>query len=117
VKPESLIFFALMAGLLLLMFNRGRRSQRDAAATQARVAPGSKIMTTAGLYATVVEVDGDVVVLESAPGQRSRWDRRVVARIITDEPVAAPTDEAVSLDKAPKAPQAAPDGTAPTDRA
>ena len=88
--PESIILLVLLGGMLLLMVSRTRRQQREAQNLQSQLAVGSRIMTTAGLYATVVEVDGSAVVLETAPGQRSRWDRRAVARVLTDDDAAGP---------------------------
>lgn len=73
----------LMAlGLLVLAVTRGRRRQRETLGVQQRLAPGTEVMTTSGLFATVVAIDGDVVTLETGAGHRSRWDRRAVARII-----------------------------------
>jgi preprotein translocase subunit YajC len=91
MQPQSLLLLVLFGGLLLLMFTRQRRTQRETQSMQASLSPGAKIMTTAGLLATVVELDGQVVVLETAPGQRSRWDRRAIARIM---PAEEPTAEA-----------------------
>ena|SRR5664279_4006851 len=85
MQPQSLVFLLLAAGFLYLMFSRSRRQQRTAQQMQAGVAPGTKIVTTAGLYATVVEIDGQTVTLETAPGQHSRWDRRAIARILPDQ--------------------------------
>jgi preprotein translocase subunit YajC len=98
MQPESLILVVLLAGMLLLMFNRSRRQQRDAKNLQSTIAAGTRIMTTAGLFATVVELDDTSVTLETAPGQRSRWDRRAIARVVADEPVvgaepATPADD------------------------
>lgn len=93
MRPESLLLLFLMGGLLFLMFSRTRRQQREVQRTQAGLAPGAEIMTASGLFATVIEIQDQVVVLETAPGQRSRWDRRAVARIIpptSPEPVGEP---------------------------
>jgi preprotein translocase subunit YajC len=87
MQPESLILVVLLAGMLLLMFNRTRRQQREAQSLQATLVEGSRIMTTAGLFATVVHLDDTSVTLETAPGQRSRWDRRAIARVLPDEEV------------------------------
>ncbi len=83
-----LLLFAV--GLLVITFMRGRRQQREAQTTQHQLAPGAEVMTTAGLYATVVAVEDSVVTLETAPGQRSRWDKRAVARIVAPAPGAMP---------------------------
>jgi preprotein translocase subunit YajC len=85
VNPSSLLLLVLMAAVLFLLFSRSRRQQRSAQQLQAGLAPGTKIMTTAGLYATVVDIDGQVVTLETAPGRHSRWDRRAIARVLPQE--------------------------------
>ncbi|HEY6795577.1 MAG TPA: preprotein translocase subunit YajC [Kineosporiaceae bacterium] len=85
MQAQSLILLVLFGGLLFLMFNRTRRQQREAQELQAKLTVGARVMTTAGLYATVVDLDSAVVTLETAPGQQSRWDRRAVARIVTDD--------------------------------
>jgi preprotein translocase subunit YajC len=101
VRPESLLLLVLMGGLLFMMFSRSRRQQREAAQLQSRLAPGSRVMTTAGLYATVVAIEGDAIVLETGPGQTSRWDRRAVSRVLPEEvaePIAgADEDETDSM--------------------
>ena len=90
VDPGSLILLAVTFGLLLTIVTRGRRQRREALDLQERLTVGAEVMTTAGLYATVAELPDDgTAVLETAPGQRSRWDRRVVARVISPEPAAA----------------------------
>jgi preprotein translocase subunit YajC len=61
-------------------------------------------MTTAGLFATVVAVEDDAVVLEIAPGVTSRWNKAAISRVLP-EPVA---DEEVSdADEAPTPPDRA----------
>ena len=40
--------------------------------------PGARVRTTAGMYATVVDVDGDDVILEVAPGVEVRYMKRAV---------------------------------------
>ena len=85
MDPANLLLLVLFGGVLFLMFNRTRRQQREATNLRSGVGPGTKIVTTAGLYATVVEIDGQTVTLETAPGQHSRWDRRAVARVLPDD--------------------------------
>ena len=45
--------------------------------------PGARVRTTAGMYATVVDVDGDDVVLEVAPGVEVRYMRRAVMDVVS----------------------------------
>ena len=61
----SLLFPILLLLPLLLLFSSGRRRQKEAATIQRRLAPGAQVVTTAGLYARVVEVEDVLVVLES----------------------------------------------------
>ncbi len=84
------LIILLPIALLALIFFSGRKRQREAAAVQKQLSPGAEIVTTAGLYATIVEVEADSVVLESSPGVQSRWARAAVARVTSSaEDVAA----------------------------
>jgi preprotein translocase subunit YajC len=80
---SQLIFLLIMVALLVFMFSRTRKQQRAQQQMQGGVAPGAEVMTTSGMFGTVVSVDGDEVVLEIAPGLRTRWTRRAVARVVT----------------------------------
>lgn len=84
MEVGSLLLLLIAVGMLVLLFTRTRSQQRETAAVQAKIAPGVDVMTASGLFATVVEMEDDVVTLETAPGQRSKWDRRAIARVITD---------------------------------
>ena len=48
------------------------------------MAPGARVRTTAGMYATVVGVDGDDVILEVAPGVEVRYIKRAIMQVIPD---------------------------------
>ena len=80
----NLILLGFAALLLFSLVSRSRRAQRTFSQTQAALAPGREVVTAAGLYARVVAVEDDVVVLETAPGQRSRWARQAIARVLPD---------------------------------
>lgn len=68
---------------LVLITMRTRRQQREMAEMQQRLAPGQEVMTTSGVYGTVVDVEGDKVLLRVADGVTMRWARPAVARIVT----------------------------------
>jgi preprotein translocase subunit YajC len=103
----GLIFVALPLLLIYLVFQRQRRQQRDMSAVQSRIGPGSRVMTTSGVYGTVVSADivpaeadeqgepggEDTVVLEIAPGVRTTWARQAIARVL-DEPESFPAPDA-----------------------
>lgn len=75
----------LLAGAFWLLVVRPARSRQKAAqAVVARVAPGVRVMTTAGLFGTVTAVEGDQIDLEIAPGVTVRYMAAAVARIETE---------------------------------
>ena len=73
----------VFVGFYFLMIRPQRRRQQQAQQQQRTLSPGSRVKTTAGMYATVVEVDGDDVILEVAPGVEVRYMRRAVMEVIT----------------------------------
>src|SRR5205823_1041262 len=54
-----IIILALFGLLYFVMIRPQRNRQRQAQQTQSEVMPGSRVRTTAGMYATVVSVGGD----------------------------------------------------------
>jgi preprotein translocase subunit YajC len=117
VKLGNLLLPLLMAAALYWMFASSRRRQRDVQQVQSSVSAGAQVMTTAGLYATVVAVDGDKVTLETAPGQHSQWDKRAISKVLSaqaeqDDEFGEQDDEDEGDDDA-----AGTGSTAPQDRA
>jgi preprotein translocase subunit YajC len=94
-STEFLLLIVLMVvGLYFFMIRPQRRRQQKAQQQQNTINPGSEVRTTAGMYATVVEVDGDDVILEVAPGVEVRYMRRAIMEVITSgEPVDDQVDE------------------------
>ncbi|HEX7248147.1 MAG TPA: preprotein translocase subunit YajC [Actinomycetota bacterium] len=89
---SSLVAFLpllLMGGVFYFLLIRPQ--QRRARAQQAllrSVGVGDEIVTTAGVFGTIVAIDDetDVVTLEIAPGTQIRMVRAGVGRIVGDEP-------------------------------
>ena len=63
--------------LLFLMFTQRRRAQQTQA-MQASLAVGEEVVTTSGLYGTIVALDDTVVTLDVGEGRTLRYDRRAV---------------------------------------
>jgi preprotein translocase YajC subunit len=80
-----IIIVALFGLLYFVMIRPQRNRQRQAAQTQNQVMPGQRVRTTAGMYATVVSIDGDDVVLEVAPGVNVRYIRRAIMGVVPDD--------------------------------
>ncbi len=72
----------LVVVFYLLLIRPARTKARRVQQMQSELAQGSEIMTSAGLYATVIAIDGDVVVLETSPGVHERWARAAVTRVL-----------------------------------
>lgn len=83
---ETLGFLAIMLLAFWLLIIRPTRTRaRKQAQLLNELAPGQEVMTTAGLFATVAAVEDDAVVLEAAPGVRTRWAKAAIARIVPPE--------------------------------
>jgi preprotein translocase subunit YajC len=89
-----LLIVLMVVGFYFLMIRPQRRRQQAASRQQNTVNPGAQVKTTAGMYATVVEVDGDDVILEVAPGVEVRYMRRAIMEVLTsgDEVDEEPSD-------------------------
>jgi preprotein translocase subunit YajC len=89
-----ILIVLVFVGFYFLMIRPQRRRQQQVQQQQKTVAPGAQVRTTAGMYATVVEVDGDDVVLEVAPGVEVRYLKRAIMEVITpgDEEAEVPED-------------------------
>ncbi len=83
---QQLLFFALLVfGLYVLAIRPQRARARALAQVRAGLAPGRRVMTTAGIHATVVAVEDGIAVLEVAPGVHVRFADAAVVRML-DEP-------------------------------
>jgi preprotein translocase subunit YajC len=77
-----ILIVLVFVGFYFLMIRPQRRRQQRVQQQQNTVNPGAQVRTTAGMYATVVEVDGDDVVLEVAPGIEVRYLKRAIMEVI-----------------------------------
>jgi preprotein translocase subunit YajC len=107
-----ILIVLVFVGFYFLMIRPQRRRQQQVQQQQRTVAPGARVRTTAGMYATVVEVDGDDVVLEVAPDVEVRYLKRAIMEVIQpgDEPEAYEDDETAGYHE--DAQDEEPDGTA-----
>src|SRR6516162_3236078 len=85
-NPSTLILIlVVVVAFYLLMIRPQQRRRQQAAQKQNTIQPGARVRTTAGMYATVVDVDGDDVVLEVAPGIEVRYMKRAIMDVVPDE--------------------------------
>jgi preprotein translocase subunit YajC len=94
-NPTSLILILLVVvAFYMLMIRPQQRRKQQAQQQKNTIQPGARVRTTAGMYATVVDVDGDDVVLEIAPGIEVRYMKRAVMDVVSPgEADDAPADE------------------------
>jgi preprotein translocase subunit YajC len=78
----SLLPILIILAAVVFFISSQRRRQRAQQDVRSRVEPGQEVITTAGLYATVVEVDGGDVLLEIAPGIVCRFVQGAIARVV-----------------------------------
>jgi len=85
VKSGSFVIPLLLFGFLYVavILPQSRR-RKQAAALQRAVEPGSQVMLTSGLFATVVEIDDDTVIVQAAPGVELRYAKAAVLRVLPD---------------------------------
>ena len=89
---SSLIGLALpvlmIVGFYFLLIRPQRNRQRAQQTLLASLEVGDEVMTTGGIYGTIVEIDDDegTVTVEIAPGTRVRMVRQGIAqRFVEDE--------------------------------
>lgn len=78
-------FLVLLVGMYLLLIRPQRQRAKQMAAVRSALEPGRRVITTAGLHAQVVSVDGDTTVLEIAPGVHATFAVQAVVQVL-DEP-------------------------------
>ena len=92
------------AVFLFLVTRSNKRRQAQVSQVQSAITVGAQVLTTSGLYATVVALDDDDVSLEVAPGVVCVYARAAIARVVDED--AAEDDE--QLDAGTDADAAAP---------
>ena len=100
---EALLPFALILVAFYFLILRPQRARaKQAEQLQARLAPGAEIMTTSGIFATVLEIRDDSIVVEVSPGSTLRITKAAVGRVVPtdvedadDAEDADPTTDAV----------------------
>lgn len=109
---ELLLPVLLIAVFYFLLIRPQQRQRKQMMHIQQSLVPGSRVMTGSGLFGTVVNIDGDEVELEVAPGVTNHYARRAIVNVI--EPA-----ESESPDVTPEIPDDASgltDGLTDTDQ-
>ena len=103
-----------LMGLLVVMIafmwwsSRSRKKQmekmeQDKRDQLAAVTPGKWVRTRVGFWGRFVDLDGDIVVLETTDGHEMYWERQMIAEIGGQPPLATTEeDEAAQASDAPE---------------
>ncbi|MEO3803721.1 preprotein translocase subunit YajC [Nonomuraea sp. B1E8] len=91
----------LVVVFYFLLIRPQRKRQQEAIRMQNSLTPGARVMTTTGLFGTVVAVDNEDVVLEVAPGVETRWVKAAIGRVVTpgDAPAGDGTADGTASDE------------------
>lgn len=82
---QQVAFFALLVlGLYVLAIRPQRARARALAQVRSAIVVGARVMTTAGIVATVSAIQDDTVDLQVAPGVQIRFASGAVVRILDD---------------------------------
>ena len=93
-----IVVFVVFAYVVLI--HPARKRARAVTALQEALSAGDRIMLTSGIFGRVVNIDGDSVHVEVAPGVVLTAHRGAVGKIVTDIP--AETAAASNDDHTPK---------------
>lgn len=87
---DMLPFLALPILLMVFMFRSARRQERDRQAMVTTLTKGDEVLTSAGIYGTLISVNEtkDEVVIKVDDGTRLRMTKGSVQRNITREEAA-----------------------------
>lgn len=93
-------FSSLLLPLIIVLFaiplfmgtRKQRRAQQAQQQLQNSLSYGDRVMTTSGLFGTVVSTSDDSIDLEIAPGVVTSWLRAAVREKVADSTVGQPDD-------------------------
>jgi preprotein translocase subunit YajC len=110
-QASSLISLALpllmIVGFYFLLIRPQRNRQRAQQALISSIEVGDEVMTTGGIFGSIVEIDEDegVVTVEIAPGTRVRMLRQGIAqRFVEDEDEGEDVDDEDDAEEADRQP-------------
>jgi len=88
MDPVSLFMVAVLGLLIYFMIRNSRKQKKTQEDLAAKLMPGAEVMTSFGLFATVVDINDDtnVAVLNVGKGVKIRVHRQTLTKVLDDEP-------------------------------
>lgn len=93
IDPIMIILGIMVVFLVFMMLRNRKKAAAAQEEKKSKLVPGAEVMTTAGLFATVVSIDTEAnrVVLEVSPGTTMTFDARAISQFV-EEPAAVVAD-------------------------
>ena len=88
-----LLPFLLPLVMMLFLSRQQRKKVKVQKDFLAVIAPGTPVMTTSGIYATVVSLQDDIATLEVAPGVHIRVAKGAIGRTVDAPIIEVPASE------------------------
>ena len=100
-----LLIMAAFLIVFMMWSSRSRRQQMQKLEQEKRdqlaaVTPGEWVRTRVGFWGRFVDLDGDIVVLETTDGHEMYWEREMIAEIGGQPPLAEVEQTDASADEA-----------------
>ncbi len=95
-----LVYLAIFVGIIyMFVVIPQRKLRRQQAELMAKLSAGDEVVTTAGIYGTVTELeDAETLLLEVAEGTEIRIARAAIAKILVDVPATDVASDASAPD-------------------
>lgn len=102
MDPFSLFMIAALGLLIYFMFRNSRKQRQAQQDLQENLIPGAEVMTSFGLFATVMSIDDEtnIATIDAGSGTVLRVHRQVLTKIVQDEPEALEEPAESSADDA-----------------
>jgi len=104
-----LLMFGLLGVMMYFMTRRQRKAQQQQQSLQNSLDVGDRVMTTSGVYGTIVDAeDATTVTIEIAPGVETEWLRAAVREKVGPAEELDETDVVEDLDESDEVVETAP---------
>ena len=92
---ESVLLIAVLGMLVYFMIRNNRKQRKTQEELTEKLKPGANVMTTFGLFATVVEIDDDtnIAKVDAGNGVILSLHRQTLTRVVDEEADAEPENE------------------------
>ena len=93
------LLLVLLVGFMFFSTRKQKRTMQAQQDMQKGLSFGDRVMTTSGLYATVVSTSDDTIDLELAPGMVTTWLRQAVREKVVESAIEPLDDETEAIDE------------------